>query len=88
VPGAFDVASDVPATRGVVGEEDVAPPAQVRDVNALVAWLKTRGEGYGRAFADLAAVRVAVNQEYVGFDHPVAPGDEVAFFPPMTGGRP
>jgi len=28
----------------------------------------------------------AVNLEYVGRDHPVGAGDEVAFFPPVTGG--
>ena len=38
------------------------------------------------AFAEMRAVRAAVNQEYVGLDHPVRAGDEVAFFPPMTGG--
>jgi molybdopterin synthase sulfur carrier subunit len=69
-----------------VGEEDVAPPAGVTDVRGLIDWLKERGPGYARAFADLKAVRVAVNQEYVGVDHRVAAGDEIAFFPPMTGG--
>jgi molybdopterin synthase sulfur carrier subunit len=71
-----------------IGEETVTPPADVKDLAALVAWLRGRGAGYDRAFADLKAVRAAVNQEYVGFDHKVAPGDEVAFFPPMTGGCP
>ena len=31
-------------------------------------------------------VLVAVNQEYADFDHVVQDGDEVAFFPPVTGG--
>ncbi len=31
-------------------------------------------------------ILAAVNMEYVGFDHPVNDGDEVAFFPPVTGG--
>jgi molybdopterin synthase sulfur carrier subunit len=35
---------------------------------------------------DLSVVRVAVNQDYVGGEHPVHAGDEVAIFPPMTGG--
>jgi molybdopterin synthase sulfur carrier subunit len=34
----------------------------------------------------MRVVRAAVNQSFVGLDHAVAPGDEVAFFPPMTGG--
>ncbi|NQU62342.1 MAG: molybdopterin converting factor subunit 1 [Rhodospirillales bacterium] len=69
-----------------VGEEDVSPPASVTTVRALTEWLKAQGGSHAEAFANDAAVRVAVNQEYVNFDHPVAAGDEVAFFPPVTGG--
>ena len=67
-------------------EEDVTPPEGVADVGGLIDWLIQRGDGYATAFADLSVVRVAVNQEYVGFDHPVRQGDEVAMFPPVTGG--
>ena len=67
-------------------EEDVIPPPHVADVTSLVTWLIGRGPGYAEAFADLESVRVAVNQEHTRFDHPVAAGDEVAFFPPVTGG--
>ena len=73
-------------TRTGRAEEDLSPPADVATVGALVDWLKTRGPGYQSAFAEMRAVRAAVNQEYVGLDHPVRAGDEVAFFPPMTGG--
>ena len=69
-----------------LGEEDVAVPDTVRDVEGLISWLRRRGGGPAAALADLAAVRVAVNQEFAGFDHPLSPGDEVAFFPPVTGG--
>ena len=69
-----------------IGEEDVTPPESVNTVGALVEWLKERGGGYAEAFADDAVVRAAVNQEHVGLDHPVALGDEIAFFPPVTGG--
>ncbi len=69
-----------------IAEEDVTLPSTVNTVGALVDWLKERGGGYGEAFADDAVVRAAVNQEHVGLDHPVADGDEVAFFPPITGG--
>ena len=69
-----------------VGEEDCALPDGVTDVAALVAWLKGRGDGFAEAFADDAVVRVAVNHEHVDTDHPLADGDEVAFFPPVTGG--
>jgi len=73
-------------TKTGIGEEDVHPPAAVADVGALVAWLAARSPGHRAAFADLHLVRVAVNQDYVGLDHPVKEGDEIAFFPPVTGG--
>jgi sulfur-carrier protein len=73
-------------TRTGRAEEELSPPEGVATVGALVDWLKTRGPGYATAFAEMRAVRAAVNQEYVGLDHPVRAGDEVAFFPPMTGG--
>lgn len=55
-------------------------------VAALIAELKARDEGHALAFADLASLRVAVDQELAGFDAPLAGVREVAFFPPMTGG--
>ena len=68
------------------GEETVSPPADVRDVTGLIDWLKERGTGAADAFSDPSLIRVAVNQDYVEFDHPISPGDEIAFFPPVTGG--
>ena len=52
----------------------------------LIEWLKARGGGHAEAFADPTIVRVAVNQEYAKLSDSVAAGDEVAFFPPVTGG--
>jgi molybdopterin synthase sulfur carrier subunit len=69
-----------------VAQENVELPEGVHDVAALVGWLVQRGDQYAEAFADTSTVRVAVNQEHVGFDHPLANTDEVAFFPPVTGG--
>jgi len=69
-----------------LSQEEVTPPDTVATVADLVEWQVGRGGGYREAFSDEAMVRVAVNQEYVGFDHPVAAGDEIAFFPPVTGG--
>ncbi|MCW9032983.1 MAG: molybdopterin converting factor subunit 1 [Rhodospirillales bacterium] len=69
-----------------VAEELLTPPESVGTVQELIDWLIERGAGYADAFADLSLVRVAVNQEYVDFSHPVKVGDEVAMFPPVTGG--
>jgi molybdopterin synthase sulfur carrier subunit len=68
------------------GAEEVTPPSEVATVAALLDWLAARGPNYAAALANRAVVRVAVNQEYAGLDHPVRPGDEVALFPPVTGG--
>ena len=67
-------------------EEELALPPQVHDVSGLLHWLKSRGPGYAEALKDLSTVRVAVNQDYVGSEHPLQEGDEVAIFPPVTGG--
>ncbi len=69
-----------------IGEEDVSLPPEIVDVAGLIAWLKGRGPGFEAAFQDLTAVRVAVDQDYVGLDQPLAGAGEVAFFPPVTGG--
>ncbi len=67
-------------------EEQVALPDGVATVGALRAWLCSRGPGFAAALAPDLPVRCAVNQDFAGPDAPVAPGDEVAFFPPVTGG--
>ncbi|WP_439596117.1 molybdopterin converting factor subunit 1 [Falsiroseomonas sp.] len=69
-----------------LAEEEVAPPADVRDVAGLVAWLATRSPGHASAFADPRQIRAAVNQDFASPDQAVAASDEVAFFPPVTGG--
>jgi molybdopterin synthase sulfur carrier subunit len=73
-------------TRVGTGSETVEAPDTVRDVAGLMDWLEGRSPGHARAFARREAVRIAINQDYVDSDHPVAEGDEVAFFPPVTGG--
>lgn len=52
----------------------------------LVNDLRAREERYEAAFADLSALRVAVDQELSDFDASLSGVREVAFFPPMTGG--
>ena len=67
-------------------EEEVELPSQVQDVAGLLGWLQSRGGGFAESLQNPAVIRVAVNQDYVGPDHPVRDGDEVAIFPPVTGG--
>lgn len=56
------------------------------DVRALLDALRRRGEPWARELAAGRAFKVAVNHEIAGPASPVRPGDEVAFFPPVTGG--
>ncbi len=69
-----------------VAEEQIEAPEGVATVAGLIDWLKTRGPNYGEALANTGVIRVAVNQTYAQPDHPVAQGDEIALFPPVTGG--
>jgi molybdopterin synthase sulfur carrier subunit len=69
-----------------LAEEEVDPPADVASVGALKDWLARRHPGFAEALATPGAVRCAVNQDHVPEDAPLRPGDEVAFFPPVTGG--
>ncbi len=69
-----------------VAAEEAAPPPEVGTVAELLDWLKTRGPGYAEALEDVSALRVAVNQEYARPGDPVGADDEVALFPPVTGG--
>ncbi len=68
------------------GEEDFLLPQGVETVAALIASLRSRNPAYDAAFATPKLVRAAVNQVFAAPETRVAPGDEVAFFPPVTGG--
>ena len=69
-----------------LSEEKLVLPDDVRTVDGLIALLVARGPGYAAAFETPGLVRAAVNQMFVQNGAAVAPGDEVAFFPPVTGG--
>ncbi|MEC7203049.1 MAG: molybdopterin converting factor subunit 1 [Pseudomonadota bacterium] len=69
-----------------IDAEDVEMPPEILDVAGLLDWLKERNSNFADALADFDSIRVAVNQEFAELDAPVAQGDEVAIFPPMTGG--
>ncbi len=69
-----------------VAMEEFDLPGDVDTVDQLVAWLSAKGPGYAKGFAERQVIRAAVNFEYVQFDHKLSNTDEVAFFPPVTGG--
>ena len=67
-------------------EEEIDPPATVKTVGDLVAWLSARGEAYAHAFEKPLAVRAALDRVHAKPDAPLGGAREIAFFPPMTGG--
>jgi molybdopterin synthase sulfur carrier subunit len=66
--------------------EQIALPAGVRDLEGLRALLVARGGAWEQELAPNKPVRAAVNQVMGVGDSTIADGDEVAFFPPVTGG--
>jgi molybdopterin synthase sulfur carrier subunit len=73
-------------TKTGLSEEDVTPPEGVATVGELLTWLEGRGPNFADALSDRGALRVAVNQIYAKPGDPIGPDDEVALFPPVTGG--
>jgi molybdopterin synthase sulfur carrier subunit len=68
------------------GSESIELPGSVRDLESLRAMLVARGGAWEQELAPGKPVRAAVNQAMAVGDMPVRDGDEVAFFPPVTGG--
>lgn len=69
-----------------VSHEQISLTAPGATVGDLVGHLRARGGPWQEAFRPNAVWRVAVNQQMAAPDTPVGPEDEVAFFPPVTGG--
>ena len=67
-------------------QEELSCPEHVRTINQLVEYLKLQSEGHARAFDDMSVIRAARNQQFVTLDTKLSDADEVAFFPPVTGG--
>ena len=67
-------------------EELVEPPAEIKTVSELISWLVGRGDEYAHAFENRKIIRAAIDRAHVRLDARIAGAQEIAFFPPMTGG--
>ena len=67
-------------------EENIELPQGVATVAELVNHLREISPGHAKALSNMEVVRVAVNQSYADLETRITAGDEVAFFPPVTGG--
>ena len=74
--------------REVLGkaEEELVIPDGVSTVGELAAYLRARGDDWAAELGVGKAVRVAVDLDMADVDTPVSEGQEIAFFPPITGG--
>lgn len=69
-----------------VDQEEIDLVNDIKTVSDLVNFLKNRGIQWRSIFEMSSSLRVAVNQELVETNHAINANDEVAFFPPITGG--
>ena len=69
-----------------LSQEKCELPDTVTTVAQLITHMRTRGDHFAAAFENSLMLRVAVNQIHAQPDHPIKNSDEIAFFPPVTGG--
>jgi molybdopterin synthase sulfur carrier subunit len=67
-------------------QEQLELPEGVETVARLVDYLSMLDPAHAAAFLNRGVIRCAVNREFADISYPIRPGDEVAFFPPVTGG--
>ncbi|WP_369308327.1 molybdopterin synthase sulfur carrier subunit [Providencia rettgeri] len=71
--------------RELVGTERIELTEKYQNVESLRHALSQKGDRWALALEN-GKLLAAVNQSFVSLDHPLVDGDEVAFFPPVTGG--
>ena len=67
-------------------EEQIELPVHINNVNELINYLNEIDEKYNLIFEKKELIKIAVNKTYSSFDTSVSNNDEIAFFPPVTGG--
>ena len=69
-----------------VSEETINPPKNIKNVKSLVNWLGLKSKKHKEVFLKIKSIRIAVNHEVVSLKNKIKQNDEIAFFPPFTGG--
>ena len=67
-------------------EEQIDLPSYITNVNQLINYLNEIDEKYNIIFEKKELIKIAVNKTYSSFDDKISNSDEIAFFPPVTGG--
>ena len=66
--------------------EEIQVDDNIKTINDLIILLKQNNENYEDVFKDTSSIKVSINMETATFEDLIHDNDEVAFFPPMTGG--
>ena len=67
-------------------EEQIILPSHINDINQLINYLNEIDEKYYLIYEKKELIKIAVNKTYSSFDTNISDSDEIAFFPPVTGG--
>ena len=67
-------------------EEQIILPSNINNINQLINYLNEIDEKYKLLYEKKELIKIAVNKTYSSFDTNINDGDEIAFFPPVTGG--
>ena len=67
-------------------EEQIDLPSHITNVNQLINYLNEIDKKYYIIFEKKELIKIAVNKTYTSFDANISNNDEIAFFPPVTGG--
>ena len=67
-------------------EEQIILPSNINNINQLINYLNEIDEKYKLLYEKKELIKIAVNKTYSSFDTNISNSDEIAFFPPVTGG--
>ena len=67
-------------------EEQIELPDHIKNVNELINYLNEIDEKYNLILDKKELIKIAVNKTYSSFETNINDNDEIAFFPPVTGG--
>ena len=67
-------------------QEDITIDKNIKTVSDLINFLITINEDYNKVFSDVSSIRFSKNMNLVNINENIKNEDEIAFFPPMTGG--
>ena len=67
-------------------EEQINIPSDITNVNQLINYLNEKDTKYSLIYEKKELIKIAINKTYSSFDAEISNEDEIAFFPPVTGG--